>query len=166
MGDSGYIIVVGGFVVWGQLRVISSSLFPEKMGTPFALLKGYVCEKAASLFTQWAGSQSSAAYLSRSFPCVCFPFPRLWDGQIRKAANQDASASKGSFTGVYKTHLFAPGIEMPVASRQMLNRGLSSFDFSLHQLADGEAFLFLLWLCGGEDDCNTSAFLAFAGLHF
>lgn len=89
----------------GQLRVISSSLFQEKLDTPFWFVQ-------SSKLSVWKGSQH--VYPVGWEPvqhCLLLwvspsPFPNfpssLVDGQIGNIANQDASASKGPIRSVYK----------------------------------------------------------------
>lgn len=95
MEGSDYSLVVGCFVVCGQLRVISSSLFQIKLDPPFSVLKSYLYEKRAGIFTSWARSQPSAAYFSW---CFLSPFPNL--PALRWADMKSCQSGCQSFKGI------------------------------------------------------------------
>lgn len=148
-----YCEVVGGFIMCGQLRVISSSLFQLKLDTPFSFLKSYLCGKRASTFTQWARSQLRIAYCSWSYP-LCVPIsPALRWADVKSCPSGCQSfkgthherAHKGSFV----QHLPSDASGFQANWELGLCLYLTSL---LRHLADGEAFLFILWHQRSEND--------------
>lgn len=117
MEGSDYSLAVGCFVVCGQLRVISSSLFQIKLDPPFSVLKSYLYEKRAGIFTSWARSQPSAAYFS-VLPLSISQSPCSKMGRYEKLPIRMPELQRDPSWVCTKARLFSTWTATPVASRQ------------------------------------------------